>query len=866
MKSKLLLRLLLLFLVPSLACTLLGPNSTLPVTTTPPPPDTSTATPGPVTSDNTLTTLNLSKSDQEGLLQRLNQIYDAQINSGGNVNRGVLIAAYAKLAALKHVGGQWSSAGPAPIQGVYLPQGQVPGSGRVNGFAIDPRNPKVVYAAISVGGIWKTEDGGQTWTSLTDQQVPLDYSGIVMDPKDPNTLYALLGEMDGGNGVIGYYGFLANGIMRTHDAGKTWQLIGQDTFLGASVTSLVFDQNGSMYASSGQTQAYFGPDNMPDFGVFRSDNGGDTWQRLAACADLGSCSPYFNVPHASRSGGFFDLKMASNGSLYASLCVTECESTSILRSTDGGKTWSQLDLSSTLDTWLKANKGTGAYFQRDTKFPGLSGLRIAVSATDPNILLAGGGIVYFDSKKQLLNSSWVIRSSDGGDTWEWLSKAPRYCGSPVVGKNGQTIDQCGYDNVIQIDPTDPKIMYLAGSFVKEATVRNGQPDYNWVSAVNRSADGGDTWADLTPATTGSFMHPDVHGLAIDPTNPNVIWVGNDGGVYRTSDVTANSPQWQSLSQGLSTLMLIDVALHPTDPNYLLAGMQDNARATTGDRQTWQGTASGDGAYVAVDPFKPNIVYGTIYPPGLFERNSAGGVGDWSTWAQSDGSSYISGLDLKDNWAFRPPFAVDPNNGGVLYLVSNKVYRTTDRGDNWTAVSDSLVTTDTGTIQSIVVAPSDSNVIYAGTSEGHAWASTDGSQTWNEITGSNFPPRNLNRLAVDPKDPKTVYAVFGGFNVETPDTPGHVFVTHDGGGSWTDMSLDLPDAPLSSVVVDGRAKYAGVYIGGTLGVWVLQAGSNNWLPYGTGMPFSLVSSLKLNPATGVMAAATFGRSVWVIDMP
>jgi len=99
-----------------------------------------------------------------------------------------------------------------------------------------------------------------------------------------------------------------------------------------------------------------------------------------------------------------------------------------------------------------------------------------------------------------------------------------------------------------------------------------------------------------------------------------------------------------------------------------------------------------------------------------------------------------------------------------------------------------------------------------------------------------------------------------------DDRGFVEVSEDGGASWDDITFNLPDAPLSSVVVDVRPDYAGVYVGGTLGVWVLQDGTEEWLPYGMGMPFALVSSLQLNPETGVMAAATYGRSVWVMDMP
>jgi photosystem II stability/assembly factor-like uncharacterized protein len=130
---------------------------------------------------------------------------------------------------------------------------------------------------------------------------------------------------------------------------------------------------------------------------------------------------------------------------------------------------------------------------------------------------------------------------------------------------------------------------------------------------------------------------------------------------------------------------------------------------------------------------------------------------------------------------------------------------------------------------------------------------------------------VNRIAIDPDNPLVAVAVFGGFNTQTPYAKGHVFRTTDGGKTWQDISYNLPDAPIGAVVIDARPKYAGIYVGGALGMWVLTGdpagnGAKRWLPYGTGMPYSLVSDIQLNPKTGIMAVATYGRSIWVMEMP
>jgi photosystem II stability/assembly factor-like uncharacterized protein len=726
---------------------------------------------------------------------------------------------------------------------VNIPQGKIPSGGLVNGLAIDPRDSNVVYAAASFGGIWKTTDAGKTWKSLTNGQVPMVYGDIVMDPKNPDTLYALLGEF--WPSLVREYGYLANGIMRTRDAGKTWTLIGADVFNGATVSALDFDAEGNIYAASGLKVPFPAPPDRADFGVFKSSDGGDTWKRLLACGDRCKLDGVDDI-----AGGFMDLHVGGGGAIYVVLCHFLCEGTDLLRSKNGGKTWDALDFRNVLRAWEKASKAkvTRSDYTGEV---GVSGLKLAVARDDPDLLLAGAGLnVKFDKGPSWATAwSFAMRSKDGGDTWEWLPGAADYCTA-----NGSN-NQCTYDNIVEIDPTNSKIMYLGGSFAREDATNY------WHQVIQRSTDGGKTWTDMNPAEhPQSWMHPDSHGMAIDPNDHNTVWVGGDGGIYRTRDAGKDPPVWQHMSNGIDTLLFIGIGLHPTNPDVMIGGLQDNGAALTTDRgKTWPGSNQGDNGYTAFDPFDPEIVY-TTWLASDFARNENGGQGRYG----EDWFQYSDGLDPNDNWLAYAPFVVDPKNEGVLYFASNRVYKTTDRGENWSTVSDAL--SRKGSVRTLALAPSDSKVLYAGTTEGNVWVTTDSAKKWRRISGKDFPPRIVNRIAVDPKNPQVAVAVFGSFNVVTPRKRGHVFRTTDGGKTWKDISYNLPDAPVGAVVVDTRPKYAGIYIGGSLGMWVLRDGSQQWLPYGTGMPYSLVSDIQLNTKTGIMAVSTYGRSIWVMEMP
>ena len=296
-----------------------------------------------------------------------------------------------------------------------------------------------------------------------------------------------------------------------------------------------------------------------------------------------------------------------------------------------------------------------------------------------------------------------------------------------------------------------------------------------------------------------------------------------------------------------------------DANNTLAyygGAQDNGtnRTTDGGLNNWQHIYGGDGFYVLVDFTNSNIIYAESQNGGLGKSTNGG----------TSFNSATNGINSGEPTNWSTPVVMDPNNSNILYYGTDYLYRTTNSAGNWTKISPKLTDYSgarLGTITTIAVAPTNSNVIYVGSDDSHIWVSSDNGSTWNEIS-DGLPIRWVSRVAVDPSNENIVYAAFNGLRWKDPQP--HVFRSTDKGTSWTDISSNLPDAPVNAFAVD-PVEPNRLYLGNDVGMYVSFNSGQSWWVLGEGLPTLPIGDIEIHPATRELVAGTYGRSMYKIDL-
>jgi photosystem II stability/assembly factor-like uncharacterized protein len=699
----------------------------------------------------------------------------------------------------------WTAIGPAPLM-TGGPNGNV--SGRITGIAAHPTDANTIYVSPAGGGVWKTTDGGSSWSMLTDPQPTLSMGAIAIAPSNANVLYAGTGEAN--NSPDSNFG---RGILISTDAGATWTLRTgpADVFNSQRLTVSKIDIHptdpNTAYAAVAD-RGRNGPCWLQiacgsDTGIFKTTDGGANWINVTSAAGLDMVSPWSDV--------LIDQTVPTT--VYAAHGDPRGKPTNgVYKSTDGGTTWT-----------LLANAPRGD-----------STGRIAIALSKSNHLVL---YVTASNPPQFFETLYTIqRSDDGGATFTDLTPGtPEYMG----GTGG------GYNTTVIVDPTNSAIVYVGGSA--------------GTNSILRSRDSGVTWTGISYGINGGGSpHADHHAMTFDANGK--LLDGDDGGIYRLdSDSSLPYPVWSNLNGNLDTIQFYGIGLHPTDANVAIGGSMDNGTELFRGAVLWVRTESGDGGFSKFSQTNGNIAY--------HQEKHQGGVGTHFFRVSTNGGltwvTRTSGIDVDVNvQQALAPFVVDPRNGDRVLYGTNKIWETTNQGITWTRISDVGVNgwnPNGGFVNAIGLAPSDANTIYAATHPGgdgatDVFVTTDHGSTW---TQRNLPVVGpVQDIQVDPATPTTAYAVISSFTAG-----GNVFKTTNAGTTWTNISGNLPSEPVWSLQID--ALGGALYVGAEDGVYVTTDGGAKWSRFGAGLPNAQVFQIELNNNLRILGAGTHGRGMWEI---
>ena len=660
----------------------------------------------------------------------------------------------------------WAALGPSAISDAYR------SAGRVTTVAIDPTNSNTIYAGAAQGGVWKTVNGGADWTPLTDAQCSLAMGALAVDPITPSIVYAGTGEMH--FSLDSYYGC---GVLRSSDGGVTWTQLGGAVFDtptgGAHISKIVVDPATAGSASSSTVFA------ATSFGLYKSVNSGGSWSQLFAAS----------VTDVIQDPSNHSVLFAAVG-CFLSSCDPRVKANGVYKSIDGGATWNGLS-----GGFPSSNVGR---------------VQLAISASSPSILYSAVADAFYNGVGNDGALLGLFKSTDAGATWTSLSHAGEFCSN-----------QCWYDLVISVDPTDPNVVYVGGV------------------GLYRSTDGGATFGYI-----GGPTHPDQHALAFDPRNPATIFVGNDGGVYKSTD---RGLSWASLNTNLAiTQFYPGISLSPNSSPDILGGTQDNGTVEYTGASVWSLVLGGDGGFTAIDFQTPTTAYAELEWIAGYggPRRRRGGTGGFF-------SPKANGIDFNETALFIPPLVMDPVTPQVLYFGTSRLYRTVDNAESWTSVSGAFDGFDRA-VSAIAVAPGDPQTIYVGMNDGTVHVTTNAAATWT-LENSGLPGRYVTDIAVASSDPQRAYVTVSGFG------SGHVFRTVNRGGSWQDISSNLIDVPVNAILrLPGSDE---LYVGTDLGVFQSGDDGLSWAPSTTGMPNVAVLDLAFQNVTQTIVAATHGRGMF-----
>lgn len=750
-------------------------------------------------------------------------------------------------------------------------------SGRVVDLDVNPNNPIEFYVAYASGGLWYTNNNGTSFTPVMDSASTQNLGDIAVDWKN-GTIWAGTGENNSSRSS--YAGI---GVLKSTDKGKTWQNMGLED--SHHIGRIIVNPNNPDEVLVAVIGHLYSPNEMR--GIYKTINGGKTWNKTlfinneTGIIDLEADSNNFNVMYATswqRDRKAWHFEGSGEGS-------------AIFKSTDGGNSWSKVSVEA---SGFPTGKGVGrigiAVYDASTVYAFHDNQDLRPKGKDSQ---AEGMLTKEDFKTmttaqflELDNSTLnrflrennfqekyraenVKQMVSGGtvkpvDLAKYLEDANAMLfDTPVIGAEiYKTTDGGKTWKKTHEDYLDD-IYYSYGYYFGEIRVERNNPDAIYIFGVPilKSKDGGKTFESMDAPN----VHVDHHALWLNPNKPGHLINGNDGGVNITYDDGKN---WLKAN---STPVMQVYALQVDDqkPYNVYAGAQDNGVWTGPNNYThsmrWHNTGDypykelmgGDGMYIEVDERNPNIVYTGFQFGNYFridrEKNS-------TTYIQP--KHELGEAPYRFNW--QTPILLSKHNQDILYYGGNKLMRSMNQGDDYTAISPDLTqggkkgNVAYGTLTSIDESPFQFGLLYAGSDDGLLHITHNGGGSWENI--SNTFPKDLwvSRVIASQHKKERVYVTLNGYRWD--DFKPYAYMSEDYGKTWKSISGNLPYSPVN-VIREDPANENLLYLGTDNGAYVSFNRGQSWERFSSNLPNVAVHDLRIQAEAKDLVLGTHGRSIY-----